>query len=255
MWWSDYGARWLDLQRGVWGQIDPLTEKYVAWSGYNYVEDNPIRKLDPNGKEPMDNYYMNQQGDMLAVVRTTDSQDNFYVVDPQNQVSLVHTRQIDPTWSRVTDGEKNAIVDRIRHHDHYGEAYQVNAEGLNRKQQGKVQGMLTNAGNVAPQAGIATGSGNINGTPVLGAVHSTINPTPAIGNGIRAVLSTDQPNPGGAPANLVVPQNGLPTPTAGQKQPLSSGNLPANLSYPVTDDGQVIGNRILTDGNGLIPQK
>ena len=40
--WSDYGARWLDLQRGVWGQIDPLAEKYVAWSGYNYVAGNPI---------------------------------------------------------------------------------------------------------------------------------------------------------------------------------------------------------------------
>ncbi len=48
--WSDYGARWLDLQRGVWGQIDPLAEKYYAWSGYNYVGDNPVMNIDPDGR-------------------------------------------------------------------------------------------------------------------------------------------------------------------------------------------------------------
>jgi RHS repeat-associated protein len=48
--WSDYGARWLDLQRGVWGQIDPLAEKYYAWSGYNYVMGNPIKHIDPDGR-------------------------------------------------------------------------------------------------------------------------------------------------------------------------------------------------------------
>ncbi len=48
--WSDYGARRLDLQRGVWGQIDPLAEKYAAWSGYNYVAGNPIKHIDPDGR-------------------------------------------------------------------------------------------------------------------------------------------------------------------------------------------------------------
>ncbi|MBK9461497.1 MAG: hypothetical protein IPN94_19250 [Sphingobacteriales bacterium] len=49
--WSDYGARRLDLQRGVWGQIDPLAEKYAAWSGYNYVAGNPIKHIDPDGRK------------------------------------------------------------------------------------------------------------------------------------------------------------------------------------------------------------
>jgi RHS repeat-associated protein len=48
--WNDYGARWYDPQLGRWGQIDPLAEKYYAWSGYNYVMGNPIKHTDPNGK-------------------------------------------------------------------------------------------------------------------------------------------------------------------------------------------------------------
>ena len=50
LWWSDYGARYLDLQLSRWGQVDPLAEKYYAWSGYNYVGGNPTRRIDPDGK-------------------------------------------------------------------------------------------------------------------------------------------------------------------------------------------------------------
>ena len=52
--WSDYGARWLDLQRGVWGQIDPLAEKYSRFSSYAYTFNNPLRYTDPLGMEGID---------------------------------------------------------------------------------------------------------------------------------------------------------------------------------------------------------
>ncbi len=38
--------------RGQWLQVDPLRDKYAGWSGYNYVEDNPINLVDSTGKEP-----------------------------------------------------------------------------------------------------------------------------------------------------------------------------------------------------------
>jgi RHS repeat-associated protein len=56
--WNDYGARWYDPQRSVWGQIDPLAEKYAAWSGYNYVGSNPIKRIDLNGMD----WYSDQDG-------------------------------------------------------------------------------------------------------------------------------------------------------------------------------------------------
>lgn len=44
-----FGARYYDSRIGRWLQVDPLAEKYVGWSFYNYAMDNPMKFIDEHG--------------------------------------------------------------------------------------------------------------------------------------------------------------------------------------------------------------
>jgi RHS repeat-associated protein len=48
-----FGARYYDPGRGIFTQVDPLHAKYPGLSSYNYCGNNPLKYVDPNGREPI----------------------------------------------------------------------------------------------------------------------------------------------------------------------------------------------------------
>ena len=46
-----YGARYLDPTEARWMSVDPMFEKYVGMSPYNYCAGNPVKLVDPDGRE------------------------------------------------------------------------------------------------------------------------------------------------------------------------------------------------------------
>jgi len=60
-----YGARYYNPRISIWYGVDPLAEKMPSWSPYAYCYNNPIKFIDPDGRESKDIYELTRNGTLI----------------------------------------------------------------------------------------------------------------------------------------------------------------------------------------------
>ena len=85
-----FGARYMDHElMTMWLSVDPMADKYPSISPYAYCAWNPVKLVDPDGKE-MDDYVLNTKtGSLIKTNITTDNNDIIFVDNNPNQAFVV----------------------------------------------------------------------------------------------------------------------------------------------------------------------
>lgn len=67
--WYDYGARYMDGARGQFTTMDPLAEKNPDVTPYHFCHNNPINRIDPDGRDDL----FDEKGNFVERTKTGDA--------------------------------------------------------------------------------------------------------------------------------------------------------------------------------------
>ena len=71
--WYDYGAREYDAVLGRFTTMDPSAENYYATNSYAYCGNNPVNRIDPDGKDWRVQTHYNRETDKIEYIMTVNA--------------------------------------------------------------------------------------------------------------------------------------------------------------------------------------
>lgn len=98
-----YGARYHHPKLSVWMSVDPLAHLRTWVSPYNFVQNNPILRIDPDGR--LDDDYTAKKDGSIEVKKTDDNFDRFFVEN--NDGSTTQVAQLDKVTA--ADGKTTLV--------------------------------------------------------------------------------------------------------------------------------------------------
>lgn len=91
---------------GRWFSPDPLSEEFRSWSPYNFVFNNPISNVDPDGRAPLTDFKLLKDGTITRVDQKDGSENNsndrLFTTDKKGNVT--NTAPVVVDKAQPTDG-------------------------------------------------------------------------------------------------------------------------------------------------------